>query len=90
MTRAALGFGGLVALVRIGQGGHFLSDNIFAALLVGAVAWGLHRWIVEDDGLDRPWARSQPAVRTTRPPAAAADQATPQATPLAPDIDAEQ
>ena len=57
VTGAALGFGGLVALVRIGQGGHFLSDNIFAALLVGAVAWGLHRWIVEDDGLDRPWIR---------------------------------
>jgi hypothetical protein len=38
------------------------------------------------DGLDRPWARSQPAVRTTRPPAAAAEQAT----PLAPDIDAEE
>jgi lipid A 4'-phosphatase len=57
VTGAALGFGGLVALVRIGQGGHFLSDNIFAALLVIAVAWGLHRWIVEDDGLDRPWVR---------------------------------
>lgn len=54
---AALGFGALVSLVRIGQGGHFLSDNIFAGLLVGAVAWGLHRWIVEDDGLDRPWVR---------------------------------
>jgi len=53
----ALGFGSLVALVRIGQGGHFLSDNIFAALLVSAVAWGLHRWIVEEDGLDRPWVR---------------------------------
>lgn len=57
VTGAALGFGTLVALVRIGQGGHFLSDNIFAALLVSAVAWGLHRWIVEDDGLDRPWIR---------------------------------
>lgn len=57
VTGAALGFGTLVALVRIGQGGHFLSDNIFAALLVSAVAWGLHRWIVEDDGLDRPWVR---------------------------------
>ena len=57
VTGAALGFGGLVALVRIGQGGHFLSDNIFAGLLVAAVAWGLHRWIVEDDGLDRPWVR---------------------------------
>ncbi|MDB5360204.1 MAG: phosphatase family protein [Rhodospirillales bacterium] len=57
VTGTALGFGALVALVRIGQGGHFLSDNIFAALLVSAVAWGLHRWIVEDDGLDRPWLR---------------------------------
>ena len=58
VTGAALGFGTLVALVRVGQGGHFLSDNIFAGILVGAVAWGLHRWIVEDDGLDRPWVRS--------------------------------
>ena len=57
VTGAALGFGALVALVRIGQGGHFLSDNIFAALLVGAVAWGLHRWVVEADGLDRLWTR---------------------------------
>jgi membrane-associated phospholipid phosphatase len=58
VTGAALSFGSLVALVRIGQGGHFLSDNIFAALLVSAVAWALHRWIVEDDGLDRPWVRA--------------------------------
>jgi membrane-associated phospholipid phosphatase len=57
VTVAAIGFGTLVALVRIGQGGHFLSDNIFAGLLVGAVAWGLHRWIVEADGLDRLWTR---------------------------------
>ncbi|HEV2673232.1 MAG TPA: phosphatase PAP2 family protein [Aliidongia sp.] len=57
VTGTALGFGTLVALVRIGQGGHFLSDNVFAALLVGAVTWGLHRWVVEADGLDRLWTR---------------------------------
>ena len=57
VTGAAIGFGVLVSLVRIGQGGHFLSDTIFAGLLVGAVAWGLHRWIVEADGLDRLWTR---------------------------------
>jgi lipid A 4'-phosphatase len=57
VTGAALGFGGLVSLVRIGQGGHFLSDNIFAALLVSAVAWALHWWVVEEDGFNRLWVR---------------------------------
>jgi lipid A 4'-phosphatase len=36
-----LGFGALVGLVRIMEGGHFLSDVVFAGLLVYGVAWGL-------------------------------------------------
>ena len=51
---SALGFGTLVALVRIAQGGHFLSDNVYAALLMVAVAWVLHLWIVDRNGLHLP------------------------------------
>lgn len=38
---AGLGFGGLVGVVRIIEGGHFLSDVLFAGLLVYGVSWGL-------------------------------------------------
>ncbi len=38
---AGLGSGGLVGVVRIIEGGHFLSDVLFAGLLVYGVAWGL-------------------------------------------------
>ena len=48
---AALAFGGLVGLVRIAQGGHFLSDVVFAGLLVYGTTALLHWWIVERDGL---------------------------------------
>jgi lipid A 4'-phosphatase len=51
---ATLGFGGFVGLARIAQGGHFLSDTIFAGLLMVAVAWLLYRWIVVADGLAHP------------------------------------
>lgn len=36
-----LGFGGLVGMVRIIEGGHFLSDVLFAGLLIYGVSWGL-------------------------------------------------
>ncbi len=51
---AALAFGGLVGLVRIAQGGHFLSDVVFAGLLVFGTTALLHWWIVERDGLAAP------------------------------------
>src|SRR5260370_24130057 len=54
---AALGFGGFVGLARIAQGGHFLSDTIFAALFMALLAWLLHRWIVAGNGLAAPWLR---------------------------------
>lgn len=38
---AGLGFGALVGVVRIIEGGHFLSDVLFAGLLVYGVSWGL-------------------------------------------------
>ncbi|TCS72669.1 lipid A 4'-phosphatase [Sulfuritortus calidifontis] len=36
--------GGLLGLMRLAQGGHFLSDVIFAFYLVYFSAWLLHRW----------------------------------------------
>jgi lipid A 4'-phosphatase len=53
IAAAALGFGSFVGLARIAQGGHFVSDTIFAALLVSGTAWLLHRFVVEYRGLDR-------------------------------------
>ncbi len=51
---ATLGFGALVGLVRIAQGGHFLSDVVWAGLLVFGTTAILHWWIVERDGLAAP------------------------------------
>jgi lipid A 4'-phosphatase len=48
---AALGFGGLVGLGRIAAGAHFLSDVIDAGLIVVAVSWLLHYWLVVHDGV---------------------------------------
>lgn len=48
---AALSFGALVGLVRVAQGGHFLSDVVWAGLLVFGIAAALHWWVVEQDGL---------------------------------------
>lgn len=42
---AALVCGGLMGFVRVAQGGHFLSDVVYAGALVFAVSWGLHRLI---------------------------------------------
>jgi len=52
---AAVAFGILVGFTRIAQGRHFLSDTVYAALLMIALAWVLHRWIIVNDGLSRPW-----------------------------------
>lgn len=46
-----LAFGGLVGLVRIAEGGHFLSDVVFAGLLVFGTTALLFWWVVEADGL---------------------------------------
>jgi lipid A 4'-phosphatase len=53
IAAAALGFGGFVGLARIAQGGHFLSDTVFAALLVSGTAWLIHRFVVDYRGIDR-------------------------------------
>jgi lipid A 4'-phosphatase len=55
---AALGIGALIGAARIVQGRHFLSDVVYAGLLVFGTTSLLHWWIVERDGLaSRPMLR---------------------------------
>ncbi len=63
---AAVGLGALIGVVRIAQGGHFLSDVIASGFLVVATTWLLYRWIVVEDGLaalGRTLRRPSPALR---------------------------
>jgi lipid A 4'-phosphatase len=46
---------GALALVRIAQGGHFLSDVAASFFFVFATSWVLYRWIVVADGLPALW-----------------------------------
>lgn len=48
-----VGLGSAFGLLRIAQGGHFLSDVFFAGLLMLAVAWLLHRLLIASSWLDR-------------------------------------
>jgi lipid A 4'-phosphatase len=48
---AALGFGALVGFGRIIQGGHFLSDVVYAGLILFGTTAFLYWWIVQCDGL---------------------------------------
>jgi lipid A 4'-phosphatase len=50
----ALAFGGIIGTVRIAQGGHFLSDVVYAGLLVFGTTALLHWWIVDRDWLAAP------------------------------------
>lgn len=43
-----LAAGGLLGLMRLAQGGHFLSDVIFSFYIVYFSAWLLHRWCYAD------------------------------------------
>jgi undecaprenyl-diphosphatase len=54
---AALAFGALVGLARIAAGRHFLSDVVYAGLIVFATSWLLHWWIVASDGFGGAAAR---------------------------------
>jgi lipid A 4'-phosphatase len=54
---AALSFGAFISLARIAQGGHFLSDTIFAALLASAVVWVTHLLVVKAGLFEQAWLR---------------------------------
>ncbi len=54
---AALGFGALVGLARIVGGRHFLSDVVYAGLIVLATSWLLYQWIIVRDVFASPAAR---------------------------------
>ena len=53
---AALGFGAVVGLGRIAAGHHFLSDVVYAGLIVFATGWLLYQAIVVRDVFGRPAA----------------------------------
>ena len=53
----ALGFGALVGLARIAAGAHFLSDVVYAGLIVFATSWLLYQLIVVRDVFTSPAAR---------------------------------
>ncbi len=50
MTGALL-LGALFGIVRLAQGGHFLSDVVTSGFLTVAIGWALWRWIFVHDGL---------------------------------------
>src|SRR5262249_5762543 len=50
----ALSIGALLGLGRMAQGAHFLSDVVYAGLLVYGTTAVLYWWIVEHDGLVSP------------------------------------
>ncbi|HUN46962.1 MAG TPA: phosphatase PAP2 family protein [Stellaceae bacterium] len=49
IAAAAIGFGSLVGVVRIAEGGHFLSDVVFAGLLVSGLTWLLAWALLQRD-----------------------------------------
>lgn len=61
---ATIGFGTAIAVIRVAQGGHWLSDAYFAAVFTVAIAWLLHHWIVREDAVGRLFgiARPRPAI----------------------------
>ena len=62
----ALVLGAGIGIVRIAQGGHFLSDVIASGFFVTATSWLLYRWIMLGDGLGRlgrQLRRPSPALR---------------------------
>jgi lipid A 4'-phosphatase len=67
---AAIVFTGVIALVRMAAGGHFLSDSIFAALLTALIVWFMYdliyrRWRgrVTEERIERELSRWGRALR---------------------------
>ena len=63
---AAVALGAALGVVRLAQGGHFLSDIIASGFLVIAIAWALHGLIMGSDAIERWWqalCHPPPALR---------------------------
>jgi lipid A 4'-phosphatase len=52
---AAVALGAALGVVRLAQGGHFLSDIVASGFFVTATAWSLHRLIMRSDQIEH-WA----------------------------------
>jgi lipid A 4'-phosphatase len=62
----AVALGAALGVVRLAQGGHFLSDVVASGFLVIGIAWGLHALIMRSDALERlrqALRRPSPGVR---------------------------
>lgn len=62
----ALGFGALIGLARLAQGGHFLSDIVASGFLVYATSWLTHRALVAHDGLTLLWRQLRHPSRSLK------------------------
>ena len=67
---AALAFGAAVGFLRIGFGGHFISDVVFAGVITFLIIWLVHGWIyrwrrtrISDDAVERAIAYVGLAIR---------------------------
>jgi lipid A 4'-phosphatase len=67
---AALAFGAAVGVLRIGAGGHFFTDVVFAGVVMYLLLWSLHglifRWRatrMAEHAVERPLARAGEALR---------------------------
>lgn len=63
---AAVALGAALGVVRLAQGGHFLSDILASGFLVVAIAWGLHGLIMGGEAIERWWralCHPPPALR---------------------------
>lgn len=50
---AAVATGAALGVVRLAQGGHFLSDVVASGFFVGGISWGLYRLMMTGDHLER-------------------------------------
>jgi len=55
----AVAMGALEALIRVGQGGHFLSDAIFACVFMVLIAAGIYAWLFLSRFSPLPYLRSR-------------------------------
>ena len=51
----AIALGTVLGVMRLAQGGHFLSDVVASGFLVTAIAWGLYALIMRSNAIERWW-----------------------------------